>query len=314
MGYRHLSIYERGRIEELTRLGFTKREIARKLNRAPSTTCREVRKTLGKKGYDGKEAQACYEKHRKYSTWSGKWTKELSERIADALLLTWSPEQIAHTVTKGEVSSKTIYIWTYEKKIPDVSLENLRHKGKQRKRDQRSVFSIGRPISERPEEVKNRENFGHWELDTMVSSRGESKGCFATFVERKTRLYTALKIEDRTAESMEKAIKNLYTTLPIGAFKTATTDRGKEFACAKIIESELGVPVYFADAYSPWQRGSNENSNGLLREFFPKKTDLSTVSEKELVDTLFLINSRPRKCLHWSSPIDLFLSQLLHLT
>lgn len=126
----------------------------------------------------------------------------------------------------------------------------------------------------------------------------ELKGCFATFIETKTRLYTALKIQDCTLESMEKAIKNLYEVLPVGAFKTATTDRGKEFACAKNIESELGISVYFADAHSPWQIGSNENANGLLREFFSKKTDLSTVSEKELVDTLFLINSRPRKCLH----------------
>lgn len=148
----------------------------------------------------------------------------------------------------------------------------------------------------------------------MVSSRGESNGCFATFVERKTRLYTALKIQDFAVESREKAIKNLASELPTGAFKTATTDRGKEFVCAKTIESELGIPVYFADDYFQWQRGSNENANGLFREFFPKKTDLSTVSEKELVDTLFLINARLRKCLQWSSPIQLFLSHMLHLT
>ena len=137
----------------------------------------------------------------------------------------------------------------------------------------------------------------------MVSSRGESKGCFATFVERKSRLYTALQIPDRTAASMESAILQLYHTLPKGAFKTGTTDRGKEFACYSKIQAELALPLYFADAYSSWQRGSNENSNGLLREFYPKKTDLAKVKQQALTRNLFLINSRPRKCLGWKSPI-----------
>lgn len=148
----------------------------------------------------------------------------------------------------------------------------------------------------------------------MVSSRGESKGCFATFVERKTRLYTAFKIPNRTAESMEKAISQLYSILPTNAFKTATVDRGKEFACHQRVHKELCLPMFFADPYSSWQRGSNENSNGLLGEFYPKKTDLALVDEKELNNNLFLINSRPRKCLNWKSPIQMVLHEVSHLT
>ena len=151
-------------------------------------------------------------------------------------------------------------------------------------------------------------------LHSMVSSRGKSKGCFATFVERKSRLYTALKMPDRTADSMEKAIYQLHGTLPAGAFKTGTTDRCKEFACYRSIEENLKLPLYFADPYSSWQRGSNENSNGLLREFYPKKTDLAQVDEKQLIHCLFLINSRPRKCLGWKSPIQVFLHEVAHLT
>ena len=143
----------------------------------------------------------------------------------------------------------------------------------------RLTTAIGTSIHQRPKEVKSRETFGHWELDTVVSSRGESKGCFATFVERKTRLYTAIKIADRTASSMESAIKQLHAVLPKNAFKTATVDRGKEFACYKNIENDIGLPLFFADPYSSWQRGSNENSNGLLREFYPKKTNLALADE-----------------------------------
>lgn len=148
----------------------------------------------------------------------------------------------------------------------------------------------------------------------MVSSRGESKGCFATFVERKSRLYTAFKTPDRTAASMQAAITQLFNTLPKGAFKTGTTDRGKEFACCINIQEKLDLTLYFADAYCSWQRGSNENSNGLLREFYPKKTDLALVCQEDLTHNLFLINSRPRKCLGWKSPIQVFLHEVALLT
>ncbi len=173
---------------------------------------------------------------------------------------------------------------------------------------------MGTSISQRPKEDKSRSVFGHWEIDSMVSSRGKSKGCFATFVEQKSRLYTAFKTPDRTAGSMQTAITTLYNTLPSGAFKTGTTDRGKEFACHVAIKEQLGLTLYFADAYSSWQRGSNENANGLLRQFYPKKTNLALVHQEELTNSLFLINSRPRKCLGWKTPIQVFLHELAHLT
>jgi len=148
----------------------------------------------------------------------------------------------------------------------------------------------------------------------MVSGRGESKAYFATFVERKSRLYMAIKTPNRTANSMEFAITQLFNSLPFGAFLMGTTDRGKKFACYEKINDNLGITLYFADAYCPWQRGSKENSNGLLREFYPKKTDLALVRQEELSKHLFLINSRPRKCLGWKSPIQVFLHEVAHLT
>ena len=133
--------------------------------------------------------------------------------------------------------------------------------------------------------MRKRETFGHWELDTVVSGRGQAKGCVATFIERKIRWYFGVLIPDRSATSMESAVKLLHKQLPKGAIQTATTDRGKEFSCYNALEQDLKIQVYFADAYSYWQRGSNENGNGLLREFFPKKTkceDCSDCPLKEL--------------------------------
>ena len=314
MSYHHLTTFERGRIQELLLLGYSHRAIARKLNRHRSCIDREIRRNSVSTDYMGETAQTSYDTRRQRSKPKGKSSDDLITIITEKLEATWSPEQIANTVTLGIVGFKTIYNWIYAGILPKISINNLRQKGKRRKAEKRGKFSMGTPISERPNEVKSRDAFGHWELDSMVSSRGESKGCFATFVERKSRLYTAFKTPDRTATSMQAAITKLYSTLPKGAFKTGTTDRGKEFACCTAIQEKLGLTLYFADAYSSWQRGSNENSNGLLREFYPKKTDLALVHQEELTHNLFLINSRPRKCLGWKSPIQVFLHEVAHLT
>lgn len=206
-----------------------------------------------------------------------------------------------------------IYNWLYKGEIKGVSLEVLRRKGRKRKCNNLAFFSRGTPIRKRPKEVYDRKTFGHWELDTVVSGKGK-KGCFATFIERKTRLYTAIKIPNRTSDSMESAIKYLYRQLPKKAFLTATNDHGGEFACFDAIKKALGITLYFADPYCPHQRRSNEYGNGLLREFFPKKTDLAKIEQKDLTRSLFLFNSRPTKCLGWISPIQAFLYELSHLT
>lgn len=314
MSYHHLTTYERGRIGELLTLGYSHRCIAQKLGRHRSCIDREVCRNGTSSGYADEAAQTAYHVRRKNCKPKGKLTDELEAAITEKLLATWSPEQIANTVTKGIVSFKTIYNWLYAGSLPVVGLRQLRHKGKRRKAEKRGKFSMGTPISQRPKEVKSRNVFGHWELDSMVSSRGESKGCFATFVERKSRFYIAVKTPDRTAASMQSAIIQMYSSLPAGAFKTGTTDRGKEFACCTAIKEQLGLTLYFADAYCSWQRGSNENSNGLLREFYPKKTDLALVPQKELANNLALINSRPRKCLGWKSAFHVFLYEVAHLT
>lgn len=315
MSYNHLNTYERGRIEVLNKIGYSSRKIAIIVGRHHSTIARELKRIGNPQDYDAQKAHNNYKKLRDNSKPKGKYTSDIATLIENKLTQTWSPEQIANTVTKGKVSFKTIYNWLYENKLNNGDLKILRRKGKCSKtKENRGKFIVGTSINKRPKEVNKRTTFGHWELDTMVSSRGKSKGCFATFVERKSRLYTAYKIPNRTSNSMEIAIKRLYKTLPMGAIKTATSDRGKEFACYSNIKDEIGLTIYFADPYSSWQRGSNENSNGLLREFYPKKTDLSKVDEDELINNLMLINSRPRKCLGWRTPIEVFLYEVSHLT
>ena len=148
----------------------------------------------------------------------------LSNIISKKLHENWSPEQISNALLNGKLSFKTIYNWIYTGKLKGVSLRICDIKENVEKRKHISKFLIGNSITTRPKDVKSRKTFGHWELDTIVSSRGKAKACLATFVERKTRFYVAIKIKDRTASSMLKAIKKLVKVLPKKALKTFTTD------------------------------------------------------------------------------------------
>ena len=173
-------------------------------------------------------------------------TPKLKKKIEKGLKASWSPEQICgryQLEQKPMVAFKTIYNWLYAGLIdPDLSV--LRRKGKSRQpKETRGTFRIGTSIAKRLKEVRNRETFGHWELDTVVSSRGKSKGCLANFLERKTRFYLAFKIPDRTAKAMFSAIEQLCRLFPKETLKTFTSDRGKEFACYPLVEN-LGISFF----------------------------------------------------------------------
>ncbi|MGE6579100.1 IS30 family transposase [Paenibacillus xylanexedens] len=317
MSYRHLSIIERSKLEVLHRQGRSSRAIAKELGRHPSTICRELDRVTSSHPYQAEQAQNAYEERRKASVSPGNWSDALAASLEEKLEATWSPEQITERFRiegRDAVSFKIIYRWIYAGRLVRGVLQVLRHKGKRQKpAETRGKFAIGRTISDRPKEVRSREKFGHWELDTVVSGRGKSKGCVATLIERKTRLYTAVLMPDRTALSMEIALGVAISQYPTGTFLTATADRGKEFACYAHLETTHNLHVYFADPYSSWQRGSNENANGLLREFFPKGTNLARVYDDDLAHSLDLINHRPRKCLGWKTAHESFAEELSHL-
>jgi transposase, IS30 family len=317
MSYSHLSIIERGQLETLMKMGISQRAIARHLKRNPSTISREIKRGVkSEKGYQALASQKGYHERRESSKPIGKFTPELKAELESKLEQTWSPEQIAGKYrTEGLplVCFKTIYRWVYEGRL-QVGVNVLRQKGKRQKpAETRGRFCAGTSISQRPCEIRKRDTFGHWELDTVVSSRGKSKACVATFIERKTRMYLALKMPDRTAHSMEVACGVIASQFPQAVMQSATVDRGKEFACYASLERHLSLAVYFADPYSSWQRGSNENGNGLLREFFPKGHDFATVTDEQLAYSIKLINDRPRKCLGWRSAHDVFTDEVLHL-
>ncbi|WP_214801816.1 IS30 family transposase [Exiguobacterium sp. s194] len=285
MSYIHLTTTERVKIETYLELGMSIRSIARRLGRQPSTVSREIRRNPD---YVAERAQKRYEKAKTNCGAKTKLDDTMRRTIVGKLRATWPPEQIVGRLYTGIIAFSTIYRWIYAGRI-DVPLTVLRQKGKRQKpTETRGRINIRLSISQRPAEVRGRRTFGHWELDTVVSGRGKSKACVATFIERKSRFYLALPIADRTAASMEGAIHAVHAAFPEGTFRTATTDRGKEFSC-------------------------HENANGLLREFFPKGSDFATVGQGEIVDALAKINGRPRKCLGWKTAHEAFAEEVLRL-
>ena len=311
MSYIHLTIDKRSQIEVLRREGYSVRRIARLIGVHHSTVARELNRVEGE--YSAIKAHQLAISKSANRGRPTKLTPQLAALIESRLQQTWSSEEIVSAELVGVLSFKTIYSWIHRGFLT-VTETVLRRKGKKPStQEKRGRFTVKRTIKERPQEVEDREVFGHWELDTMVSSRGESKGCLVTFVERKTRFYIAVKMEDRTKDSMFLAISSLYNTLTSKLLKTFTVDRGKEFACYEQVETKFGIPMYFADAYAAWQRGTNENSNGLLREFFPKKTDLAQVTLDKLREVLMLINNRPRKCLEFKTPFDMLKHEIRKL-
>lgn len=309
--YKHFSIEERCCLREYYIKGKSYREIAKLLGRNVSSVSRELRRNCtffrDIPRYYPYTAQKKSNLRNSYRHRGMFWSKEVLEYIDEKLSLTWSPEQIANTPCELKIPSfKTIYRWIDERYLKST-LKQLRRKGKTRKRlGNGGRFTTGKSIRKRDKSVYKRLEFGHWEADTVVSGIGKTKACFATLAERKTRYYMAIKIPNRNGETMADAVIKALSQFPKGAVKTITCDRGSEFACWRKIEDKLTCNMYFADPYCAWQKGTNENLNGLLREFYPKGRNLSHVSEKTLKKNLALINARPKKVLHYQKPVDLF--------
>jgi IS30 family transposase len=262
MSYHHFTIEERCCLREFYNKGYSYRKIAELLGRNVSSISREIMRNKSfmnaKPAYYPHTAQKKYLLRRSYCHRGMFQDPAKIDYIKEKLLLTWSPEQIANTPCELKMpSTRTIYRWIYERYV-DVNLKVLRRKGKSRgKKETRGKFNLGKTIRKRDKSVYKRQEFGHWEADTVVSGRGKSKACFATLAERKTRYYIAIKMPNRNADTMAKAIISALSELPDDAVKTITCDRGAEFANWQTIEKELNCSVYFADPYCAWQKGSN---------------------------------------------------------
>lgn len=327
MNYNHLTINERACIYQLSKMGCSIRKIAEAINRSPSTISRELKRNsyltsinYSVRRYSPNTAQTLYEKRRENSHRYIEINNNQIEYIESKIKMHWSPDQIVNRIEPNMPelpSCSTVYRWISKGYLIHGDKTKLRRQGKfKRPSETRGKFNIGKTIKKRPKEVYNRNNFGHWEADTVVSGKEDnktlkSKYCFVTLAERKTRLYLFKWIPNRKQETVTNAIIELLSELPKGAVKTITCDRGKEFAGWETIEEKLGTNMYFADPYCAWQKGTNENSNGLLREFYPKRMDLSQTNEKEVQETLELLNGRPRKCIHYKTPVEYFTECLI---
>ena len=311
MSYSHFTIEERINIKHLLAKGVSIRQIANELGRSPSSVSREIARNSTEPNQYGEKyrvqmADKLYKKRVSKAHNIVQFPLEVIQIIEQRIKETWSPEQIAAFYKdQGFPCHKTIYKWINEGTIINGNRKLLRRKGKGGWYETRGKFNKGKSIRKRDKRIYKRADYGHWELDTVVSGLGKSKACFITLVERKSRFYKAIKSPNRHADVVARLITDYLKRFPPELVKTITTDNGAEFADWRTMEKELNCEVYFCDTFCAWQKGSNENSNGLLREFFPKGYNLSRYTQAYIDKKVNLINNRPRKCNNWISPSKL---------
>ena len=313
-----LTAIEREKISIWLSGGLSKREIARRLGRSDSSIREEIIRNSFAGHYVAVHAQRQAQKRmvtarRRHSLKN----KSVFKFVLKKLRSGWSPEQIAGRLKLRHpnnlywhIHHETIYRYIYDPVNHHKAwFEYLPHKQKKRRRKYgRKSQKVRIPnrvsIHSRPEEIEARQEFGHWEGDSVEGKA--HKGGLHTQVERKTRLSKAIIVSRLTAEEAVKAQEKIFRPLPKEAKRSSTVDNGKEFTN----HEQFDLPIYFADPYSSHQRGTNEYHNGLIRRYLPKGTDFSTLTQGELDDIIKEINNRPRKCLGFKTPTEAFREEL----
>jgi len=312
--YNHLNECHRAQLEILRRDKMSQTDIALRLGVSQSTISRELRRNKGKKGYRHKQAHNKARKRRE-ATWKPRvMTKDLVANVVTLIKTDWSPEQISGTLrfeNNISVSHETIYrlIWE-DKKTGGKLYEHLRRKGKKYNKRGQGKSSRGHiknrvSIDDRPQIVDDKSRIGDWEIDTVVGKN--HSGALVTIVERTTKFALAMQVNSKKAEDVTQATIKLLRPYKDLVY-TITSDNGKEFAYHEQIAKELETQVYFAHPYSSWERGLNENTNGLLRQYFPKGTDFKQVSQNQVDQAISKLNGRPRKLLEYKRPEQLFIA------
>jgi transposase, IS30 family len=322
MSYTHLTEKDRYVISHMHMAGFSLRAIGRRLGRNHTSISREIKRNRSRYCPDAVywyTASQFFANERRYKARSFCRQKHqpLVDYVKSKLSLDWPPEAIAARLLldfpedkRMRISHETIYRWVYVAVTQGGNLHtHLRRRHKKRRRQKRygsgRRFIPGRvSIDQRPPIVEARERFGDWEGDTMEGAKGT--GGIATHVERKSRYLIAAKLPDKKAASMTTQSIKAFWKIPRQMRQTLTLDNGKEFSQFKELELKTGLNVYFADPYAAWQRGTNENTNGLLRYYFPKGINFQTVTEEELDIIVKRVNHRPRKCLNYRTPHEVF--------
>ena len=316
-----LTLAEREEISRSVATGQSIRSVATRLGRAPSTISREIMRNGGQEYYRASQAdQAAWDRGRRPKTCSLAENRSLAHIVAGKLQMLWSPEQIAGWLKRTypddetfQVSHETIYRSLFIQARGVLKKELLQHLRRTRamrrsrhhtqKSDDRRRIRDAVSISERPATVEDRAVPGHWEGDLLC---GTSSSQIATLVERHSRYVMLVKVASKDAETFANTLIKNARKLPQELYKSLTWDRGTEMADHKRFTLATDIKVYFCDPQNPWQRGSNENTNGLLRQYFPKGIHLSAYSQAKLNAVARKLNERPRKTLNYETPAERF--------
>ena len=311
-GYQHVTRDLRCQIYTLKSMDLSLRDIAKKLDKNVSTISREVSRNKGLRGYRINQAdnRAC-ERRSSASSASKKLTKELNAQIESKLLEDWSPEQISgrFKLNGVSISHESIYrlVWK-DKRVGGQLYKHLRHHGK--KYNKRSSGKAGRgfipnrvDITLRPAIVEEKSRVGDWEGDTIISAG--SRSAILSYVDRHSKFTLLKKIGKKTAENVRRATVEKMQSLPV---LTITYDNGKEFSGHQDIAKQLNAQCFFAAPYHSWERGLNEHTNGLVRQYVPKLVDFKDLSDEEMQDIENRLNSRPRKVLQFKTPFETLLA------
>lgn len=316
MKYNRLKFEEREEISRLLAIGLGVREISRELERNASTISRELNRLKDYRAIRAEKLAVKRARSRKLCKRKLVLNKCLLEVVRAKLNLCWSPEQIARYLKKRykspkmQISKESIYTYIYVFLRRPLREEfSLQLRLKHKKRRKRGKSSKGQTalledmvlIDERPKEVNDRLVPGHWEGDIMIGGAREQTA-LGTLVERTTRYAILVPLKNKTSEEVRKEFAKEIKKLPKQLRLTLTYDQGREMAGHKLFTKETEMKVYFAHPKSPWERGTNENTNGLIRQFFPKATNFKNLTRKEIKWVQKALNERPRKTLNWKTP------------
>lgn len=306
--YTQLTREQRYQIKALVDIGHNQTEVAQQLQVNKSTISREVRRNRGQRGYRPKQAHEMALKRRREKA-QMKIGPEIWVLVEEKIREDWSPEQISGRLKKEgiAISHEHIYQYIYaDKRAGGTLWTHLRCQKKRRKRygkhDRRGKIPNRKSIEERPQIVDQRVRFGDWEVDLVLGK--DQQGVIVTLTERKSRFTLLRSISSKQSDLVAQAVISLLKW--VAPLESITADNGKEFAAHLDISQALSVNFYFAHPYASWERGTNENTNGLIRQYLPKSRNLKNVSFQEEIRIMDRLNLRPRKCLDFRSPFEVF--------
>ena len=322
MSHKHLSPFERGQIQAMISAGASVRQIAHKLGRSPSTISREIRRNKSARdGYNAQKAQERYKERRKACRRTRRLDYEpLRQYVVEKMISGWSPEQISGRAEREHptdpfirVSTETIYQFIdKDPRWGPVMRPHLRQARRRRRRGTRrkvrSLIPNRVGIEQRPDCVNELARYGDWEGDTLIGRN--RKGAILTLVERKSLLTLAAPLETKQAAPTAEAMIRLLQSLPPHWRQTLTLDNGIEFRLHEQVSQATGIQIYFAHPCAIYERGRNDNTNGLLRQYLPKSTDVRDIPPEKLEEIIYELNNRPRKKLGYTTSLEVFLENV----